>query len=218
MLRFAVLVVAFPALSVNLTVRTRAVPAVKSDCRPAVVVVPDANVTELAVFDTDAVMAVGLNDAPSMSSSAVPPADPTCPTVMSAPTLNEVLVAFSALVTVVPSFTVNVRLVGASGAVVSTVNVVVPLVVALFPAASGAVAATVTVPFVLAATVYVKYPVRSVAPSVPTVAVPLPVTPLNATLIALPNVVAVTPPTVSVATAFTTTTSPAFTGRDSDGL
>ena len=113
---------------------------------------------------------------------------------------------------------VSARPVGASGAVVSTVNVVVPLVVALFPAASGAVAATVTVPFVLAATVYVKYPVRSVAPNVPTVAVPLPVTPLNATLIALPNAVAVTPPTVSVATAFTTTTSPAFTGRDSDAL
>jgi hypothetical protein len=218
MVRLAVLVVAFVALSVNLTVRTRAVPAAKSDCRAAFVAVPETNVTELAVFDTDAVMAVGLNDAPSISSSAVPPADPTCPTVMSAPTLNEVLVAFSASVTVVPSVTVNVRFVGALGAVVSTVKVVVPLVVALFPAASGAVTATVTVPFVFDATVYVKYPVRSVAPSVPTVPVLLPVTPLNATLIALPNVVAVTPPTVSVATAFTTTTSLAFTGRDSDAL
>jgi hypothetical protein len=131
---------ALPALSVNLTVRTRAEPAVKSDCRLVVVAVPDANVTELSVLDTDAVI-VGLNDAPSMSSSAVPPADPTSPAVIVAPTLNAALVAFKEFATTVPPLDVKVSTVGAVGADVSNVKLTADDVVWL-PVVSVAIART----------------------------------------------------------------------------
>ena len=140
----------------------------------------------------------------------MPPADPTSPAVIVAPTLNAVLVAFREFATTVPPLDVKVSVVAAAGEVVSIVKVVVLLVVAAFPAVSGAVTETVAVPVSLDPTVWVKYAVVSLALRVP-----------MALMVRLPSsdrLIALARAFVSVATALTTTTSPPFTGRDAEAL
>jgi hypothetical protein len=98
------------------------------------------------------------------------------------------------------------------GAEVSTVKVVVPEAVAAFPAVSGPVTETVTVPSFPLATVCLKYVVPTLLDAVYVSRAVIVRLPLSERLSALARAVA------SVVTAFTTTMSPTVTGRDGDAV
>ena len=149
------LIDALPALSVNLMVCDLD-PSASADCTSVVVVNPGVSETELAPLATPAITG-DVNDCPPTNNSAVPPAVPTSPTTTDAVTVKFVFSPFRAFATWFrPPEAVRANAVGAVGGVVSTVNVVVPEAVAAFPAMSGAVTDTVTVPSFPDATACVK--------------------------------------------------------------
>ena len=96
MLPLPELVVAFPALSVSLTVSDFD-PAVIAACTAAVVVNDGVSDTEVAPLATLAVMGV-LNDAAPTNNSAVPPPLPTSPVIV-AVTVKFVFPPFKAFAT-----------------------------------------------------------------------------------------------------------------------
>ena len=102
-----------PAASVNLTVRVP--PAVTAACNAVVVVFPREKVTVVSV--TKIVLSVAM-ETPSRNNAAKPPV--ASPATIVAVALRSVLVAVSLLLAVIPPTPVEVRAVGATGAMVST--------------------------------------------------------------------------------------------------